>query len=260
MLAVMPARPLRFVSWNVNGLRSILKKGFLDFFAATAPDVLCLQEVRATPEQVDALAWPAGYHRFWNAATKAGYSGTAVFTRIEPLGVMRGIGVKEHDGEGRVLTLEFADFFVVNCYTPNSGRELERLAYRGAWDEAFLAFLKKLEKKKPVAFCGDMNVAHTEIDLARPKQNVRNHGFTPEERAGFTRLIEAGFIDTFREFEKGTGHYSWWSIMGGARARNVGWRIDYWAISKALRPRLRRAWIMKDVTGSDHCPVAMELE
>jgi exodeoxyribonuclease-3 len=260
IVASMPAtRPLRFISWNVNGIRAILNKGFHDFVAAHKPDVLCLQEVRAMPEQLVDVAWAEGLECIWNPAEKAGYSGTGVLTRVKPVAVTRGIGVREHDREGRVLTLEFADYFVVNCYTPNSGRELARLDYRQEWDRDFLKYLKKLEKKKPVMFCGDINVAHTELDLARPKENVRNHGFTIEERTGFTNIVKAGFIDSFREFEKGNGHYSWWSQMGGARARNVGWRIDYWVISPALRPRLRRAWIMSDVKGSDHCPVAIEL-
>jgi exodeoxyribonuclease-3 len=240
-------------------MRAVLKKGFLDFVAAQSPDVLCLQEVRATPEQMEEVVWPDGWHRHWYAADKAGYSGTGALTKIAPLAVTRGMGVPAHDREGRVLTLEFADYFVVNCYTPNSQRELTRLDYRQEWDRAFLKYLRKLEKKKPVAFCGDINVAHTELDLARPRENVRNHGFTIEERTGFTNIIKAGFIDTFREFEKSNGHYTWWSQMGGARARNVGWRIDYWVISAALRPRLKRAWILSDVKGSDHCPVAMEL-
>lgn len=252
------ARPLRFISWNVNGLRAILNKGFWDFIAAEKPDVLCLQEVRATPEQLDHVVWPDGWERLWYPANKAGYSGTGVLTRIAPLSVTRGFA-RAHDDEGRVLTLEFKDYFLVNCYTPNSKRDLSRLAYRQEWDRAFLAYLQSLEKRKPVMFCGDINVAHTELDLARPKQNTRTHGFTIEERTGFSRIIDAGFIDTFREFEPGPGHYTWWSQMSGARARNIGWRIDYWVISAALRPRLRRAWILPDVKGSDHCPVAMEL-
>lgn len=256
----MPARRRRFISWNVNGIRSVLKKGLLDFVGREHPDILCLQEVRARPEQVVEVDWPVGYHQYWNPAERAGYSGTAIFSKLNPLAVRAGIGVRRHDGEGRVLTLEFPDYFVVNCYTPNSQRELTRLDYRQEWDRAFLRYLRRIEKKKPVALCGDINVAHTEIDLARPKENVRNHGFTIEERNGFTRLIKAGFIDTFREFEKSGGHYTWWSQMGGARARNIGWRIDYWLISSVLRPRLKRAWILPDVTGSDHCPVAMELQ
>ncbi len=253
------ARPLRFISWNVNGLRAIRNKGFLDFLVTQRPDVLCVQEVRATPAQLEALAWPDGWQRIWNSADRAGYSGTGAFTRVTPLAVTRGIGAREHDREGRVLTLEFPDYFVVNCYTPNSQRDLGRLAYRQKWDRAFLHYLKSLEKRKPVAFCGDINVAHTELDLARPKQNTRTHGFTIEERTGFTNVVKAGFIDTFRQFETANGHYTWWSQMSGARARNIGWRIDYWLISPALRPRLRRAWILKEVMGSDHCPVGIEL-
>ncbi len=255
----MSDRPLRFISWNVNGIRAVLKKGFLEFMEKADADVLCLQEARATPAQMAAVTWPAGYFHYWNPAEKAGYSGTTTFSRIEPLSVAQGIGVADHDREGRVLTLEFPDYFVVNCYTPNSGRELGRLDYRQEWDRAFLRHLQKLEEKKPVIFCGDINVAHTEIDLARPKGNERNHGFTIEERTGFSNIVAAGFIDTLREFEKGAGHYTWWSQMHNARARNVGWRIDYWMISPKLRPRLRRAWILADVMGSDHCPVGMEL-
>jgi exodeoxyribonuclease III len=236
-----------------------LKKGLLDIFKKQNPDVLCLQETRARPEQVAGIPWPESYRQFWNPAVKAGYSGVATFTRIEPLDMMRGIGKNEHDTEGRVLTLEFPQWYVVNCYTPNAQRELTRLDYRQQWDRDFLKFLKQLEKKKPVIFGGDLNVAHTEIDLARPRQNVRNHGFTIEERAGFSNILNAGFIDTFREFEKGGGHYTWWMAFGNARARNIGWRIDYWVISESLRPRLKRAWILNEVYGSDHCPVGIDL-
>jgi exodeoxyribonuclease-3 len=252
-------RALRFVSWNVNGLRSVWKKGFLDFLAAEKPDVLCLQEVRASEAQAEALPWPAGWRRYWNPAEKAGYAGTGVLTRLEPRAVARGIGVPEHDREGRVLTLEFDDLFLVDCYTPNSQRELARLDYRQRWDAAFLACLAGLERRKPVVLCGDLNVAHTELDLARPKENTRTHGFTSEERGGFTRMLEAGFVDTFREFEKGGGHYTWWSPMGQARARNIGWRIDYWLVSERLRPRLEGAAILREVAGSDHCPVGLRL-
>jgi exodeoxyribonuclease-3 len=221
--------------------------------------VLCIQEARATPDQLADVDLPRGYLQFWNPAEKAGYAGTTTFSKVEPLDVTRGIGSPRHDREGRVLTLEFADHFLVNCYTPNSQRELTRLGYRQQWDRAFLRFLRRLEERKPVVFCGDINVAHTEIDLARPKDNVRNHGFTIEERTGFSRILKAGFIDTFREFEKSGGHYTWWSQLNNARARNIGWRIDYWVISRALRPRLQRAWILAEVMGSDHCPVGMEL-
>jgi exodeoxyribonuclease-3 len=255
----MPARRKKFISWNVNGIRSVLKKGFLEFFASSKPDVVCLQESRALPTPVPDVEWPSGYHMFWNPAEKLGYAGTITIAREEPLSVLNGMGDNEHDREGRVLSLEFADYFVVNCYTPNSKRDLSRLDYRQEWDRAFLRHLKKLEKKKPVIFCGDINVAHTPDDLARPKGNEKTHGFTLEERTGFTNLVNAGFIDTFREFHQGNGHYSWWSNMGNARARNVGWRIDYWGISKSLRPRLKAASILADVSGSDHCPVSMEL-
>jgi len=225
---------------------------------AVHPRATLVVRLKASPDDVEQL-WPAAYTTYWNTAQKKGYSGTAIFTKTRPLKVTPGMGRDEHDQEGRVLTAEFADFFLVNVYVPNSKRELTRLPYRQQWDRDFLKFLKKLERKKPVVFCGDLNVAHTEIDLANPKANVKNHGFTPEERAGFSAFVKAGFIDTFREFEPGGGHYTWWSQMSGARARNVGWRIDYFLISAALRPRLRRAFIRPAVSGSDHCPVGIEL-
>ncbi len=251
---------IKLLSWNVNGIRAALKKGLLDIFPNQNPDFLCLQETRARPEQVTGVPWPHEYNQFWYPAQKPGYAGTATFTRIEPLDVIKGIGRNQHDREGRVLTLEFPDWYVVNCYTPNAQRGLTRLDYRQEWDRDFLGFLRQLEEKKPVIFGGDMNVAHTEVDLARPKQNIHNHGFTIEERTGFSNILDAGFIDTFREFEKGGGHYTWWSAMGNARTRNVGWRIDYWVISKTLRPRLKRGWILNDVYGSDHCPVGIEID
>jgi len=250
---------VKLISWNVNGLRAVLRKNFLDYLAEEGPDVLCLQETKCTPDDVEQL-WTAAYTTYWNSAEKKGYAGTAIFTRQRPLKISTGIGLAAHDREGRVVTAEFADFFLVNVYVPNSQRELTRLAYRQEWDRDFLRYLKKLEKKKPVIFCGDLNVAHTEIDLANPKANVHNHGFTPEERAGFSALVKAGFVDTFREFEPGAGHYTWWSPMGGARSRNVGWRIDYFLISAVLRPRLKRAFIRAGVPGSDHCPVGIEIE
>ncbi len=248
---------MRLLSWNVNGLRAALKKGFLGFLAAQDADIVCVQETKCHPDDVDAL-WP-GYEAHWNWAEKKGYSGVAIFSKKPPLSLTRGIGVAEHDREGRVLTAEFADFFLVNVYVPNSKRELERLPYRQQWDRDFLAYLRGLETRKPVIFCGDLNVAHAELDLARPKENTKTHGFTPEERAGFSAMLAAGFLDTFREFEKAGGHYSWWSQMNNARARNIGWRIDYFACSAALRPRLQRAWILPEVIGSDHCPVGLEL-
>lgn len=249
---------MKLLSWNVNGLRAVLRKNFLDFLADEKPDLLCLQETKASPDQVEQL-WPAAYTTYWNTAERKGYSGTAIFTKARPLQISTGIGHADHDREGRVLTAEFDEFYVVNVYVPNSQRELTRLAYRQQWDHDFLHYLKKLERRKPVIFCGDLNVAHTELDLANPKANVHNHGFTPEERAGFSALVGAGFIDTFREFEPGGGHYTWWSPMSGARARNVGWRIDYFLVSTALRPRLQRAFIRADVPGSDHCPVGIEI-
>ncbi len=250
---------MKLISWNVNGLRAVLKKNFLEFLAAEAPDILCLQETKCWPEDVEP-AWPKEYSAHWNWAEKKGYAGTVILTRTAPLKVTRGIGHAHHDNEGRVLTAEFAKFHLVNVYVPNSQRELTRLPYRQQWDRDFLAYLKGLEKSKPVVICGDLNVAHTEIDLTNPKANVKNHGFTPEERAGFGMLVEAGFIDTLREFEKGGGHYTWWSPMMGARKRNVGWRIDYFLLSASLRPKLQAAFIRPDVMGSDHCPVGIELK
>ena len=246
------------ISWNLNGLRAVLRKNFLEYLTTERPDILCLQETKCSPDDVEQL-WPATYTTYWNTAEKKGYSGTAIFTKGRPLNVTRGMGVVEHDHEGRVLTAEFGNFFLVNVYVPNAKRDLSRLTYRQKWDHDFLRFLKKLEKKKPVVFCGDLNVAHTGIDLANPKANEHNHGFTPEERAGFSAFVKAGFLDTFREFEKAGGHYTWWSQMGGAHSRNVGWRLDYFLISTSLRPRLKRAFIQPDILGSDHCPVGIEI-
>jgi len=249
---------VKLISWNVNGLRAVLKKNFLDYLAEQEPDVLCLQETKASPDQVEQL-WPAAYTTYWSVAQKKGYSGTALFTKSRPIKVSNGIGHDEHDNEGRVITAEYDTFFLVNAYVPNSKRELTRLPYRQRWDLDFLNYLKKLEREKPVIFCGDLNVAHTEIDLANPKANVKNHGFTLEERAGFSAFVKAGFVDSFREFEKGGGHYTWWSPMAGARSRNIGWRIDYFLLSAALRPRLRRAFIHAKILGSDHCPIGIEV-
>jgi exodeoxyribonuclease-3 len=250
---------MKLISWNVNGLRSVLRKGFLDFLAREAPDTLCLQETRCEPDDVEPL-WLARYATYWNCAEKKGYAGTALLTRRRPRAVTLGMGRPEHDREGRILTAEFEEFFLVNVYVPNAGRDLARLGYRQQWDRDFLRYLKKLERRKPVICCGDLNVAHTELDLARPRENVGNHGFTPEERAGFAAFLEAGFVDTFREFEKGGGHYTWWSLGRGVRERNIGWRIDYFLISAALRPRLKAAFIRAEVRGSDHCPVGIELD
>ena len=235
-----------------------MKKGFFEFVKKEKPDVLCLQEIKAPEKELDFIL--PKYEHAWNHAKRPGYSGTAVFSRVKPLSVKKGIGAPKHDDEGRVLTVEYKNFYLVNVYVPNSKRDLSRLPYRQKeWDADFLKYLKKLEKKKPVIFCGDLNVAHQEIDLTNPKTNTKNHGFTPEERSGFDNLVKAGFIDTFREFEKAGGHYTWWSRMNNCRKRNIGWRIDYFLISKSLRPRLKKAFILKDVTGSDHCPVGIEL-
>ncbi len=252
---------MKLVSWNVNGVRAALKKDLLGYMAASGADVICLQETKAHPGDVQHVTWPAGYEVSWNNADKKGYSGTAVFTRVKPKEVAFGLGLTAHDREGRVITAEFADFFLVNVYQPNSQRGLLRLSYRTQeWDPAFLNFLQKLERRKPVVFCGDLNVAHTEIDLTNPKSNRRNAGFTDEERTNFTRLLDAGFVDTFREFEKGPGHYTWWSQFNNCRARNIGWRVDYFVVSEKLRPALQRAWISPQVMGSDHCPVGLELK
>jgi exodeoxyribonuclease-3 len=249
---------MKFISWNVNGIRAAIKKGLLEFIAQTEPDVLCLQETKARPEQVDFLL--PGYSQYWNSAQKPGYAGTAIFTKIKPLRVKNDLGIAEHDREGRVMAMEFPDYFLVTVYTPNAKRDLSRLDYRVQWDIDFLKFLKKLARQKPVIFCGDLNVAHQEIDLTHPKANVGNHGFTPEERAGFGNFIKAGFVDTFREFHQDGGHYTWWSLMSNARQRNVGWRIDYFCISSVLRPRLQDAFILPHVMGSDHCPVGIVLK
>jgi exodeoxyribonuclease-3 len=249
---------MKIVSWNVNGLRAVLRKNFLEFLASEDPDILCIQETKARPEDVEQL-WPVTYRTWWNSALKKGYSGTALFTRKPPLSVRNGTGMAEHDGEGRVITAEFDRFYLVNVYVPNSQRELARLPYRQRWDCAFLDYLKSLDRIKPVVCCGDFNVAHTPLDLAHPKANEGNHGYTPEERAGFDAFLKAGFLDAFREFEKGGGHYTWWSPMSGARSRNVGWRIDYFLVSAALRPGLKSAFHRPDVPGSDHCPLGIEI-
>lgn len=250
---------MKLVSWNVNGLRSVIRKNFLEFLNAEKPDVLCLQEIKCLPEDVQAV-WPSAYEMFFNSAIKKGFSGTAILTRKTPLRVIPHIGVSEHDKEGRVLLAEFDEFNLVNVYVPNSKRDLSRLAYRQRWDRDFLMYLKRLERKKPVVFCGDLNVAHTELDLANPKGNARSHGFTIEERTGFEAFLKAGFLDTFRELHEGKGHYTWWSPISDARARNVGWRIDYFLVSASLRPRLKKGFIRNGVFGSDHCPVGIELQ
>ncbi|MCI8987381.1 MAG: exodeoxyribonuclease III [Lachnospiraceae bacterium] len=249
---------MKFISWNVNGLRACVGKGFTEFLLAEDADLFCVQETKLQEGQIT-LDLP-GYHQYWNYAEKKGYSGTAIFSKTEPLSVSYGIGVEEHDHEGRVITLEFPGFYFITVYTPNSQNELARLDYRMCWEDDFLAYLKKLEEKKPVIFCGDLNVAHKEIDLKNPKTNRRNAGFTDEERDKFTALTKAGFIDTFRHFYPDLeGAYSWWSYRFSARAKNAGWRIDYFLVSDSLKDALQDAVIYKDIMGSDHCPVGLSI-
>lgn len=248
----------KMISWNVNGLRAIVGKGFLDIFGQLDADIFCLQETKLQEGQID-LDLP-GYHQYWNYAEKKGYSGTALFTREKPLSVAYGLGIEEHDREGRVITAEFPEYYVITCYTPNSQNELARLDYRMEWEEAWRAYLKELEKKKPVIFCGDLNVAHKEIDLKNPKTNRNNAGFTDQERDKFSKLLEAGFIDTWRYFyPEQEGIYSWWSYRFKAREKNAGWRIDYFCVSECLRDRLKEAKIHTEIFGSDHCPVELDL-
>ncbi len=250
---------MRLVSWNVNGIRACVQKGFLDFFKEIDADIFCLQETKMQEGQL-ALDLP-GYHQYWNYAEKKGYSGTAVFSKEKPLSVRYGIGIEQHDKEGRVITCEFEDFYFVTVYTPNSQSELKRLEYRMQWEDDFRAYLKNLEEDKPVIVTGDMNVAHEEIDLKNPKTNRNNAGFTDQERRKFTELLEAGFIDTFRYFHpEQEGIYSWWSYRFKAREKNAGWRIDYFCVSECLKERLAGAEILTEVMGSDHCPVLLELK
>ncbi len=249
---------MKFISWNVNGLRACMGKGFLNFFKEQDADIFCLQETKLQEGQID-LELP-GFYQYWNYAEKKGYSGTAVFTKEEPLQVTYGIGIEEHDHEGRVITLEYPDFYFITVYTPNSQNELARLPYRMKWEDDFLSYLKSLEEKKPVVICGDLNVAHKEIDLKNPKSNHKNAGFTDEEREKFTALTQAGFIDTFRYFYPDVKDvYSWWSYRFKAREKNAGWRIDYFVVSEALKERLEDAMIYHEVMGSDHCPVGLKL-
>ncbi len=249
---------MKIISWNVNGIRAVLKKGFLDFVKDYNPDILCLQETKVPGEPIDMDL--AEYQHYWNPAQRKGYSGTAIFSKIKPKNVVNDLGIENHDTEGRVMTADYNKFYLVTVYTPNAKRALERLAYRQKeWDVDFLKYVKKLEKKKPVIFCGDLNVAHKEIDLKNPKINRKNAGFTDEEREGFDNIVNAGFIDTFRVFNQNGGHYTWWSYMRNARARNIGWRIDYFCISKVLHPQLKEAFILPEVFGSDHCPVGIIL-
>lgn len=250
---------MKLISWNVNGLRACVQKGFLDFFKEIDADFFCIQESKLQEGQIELEL--EGYHQYWNYAVKKGYSGTAIFAKKEPLSVFYGIGIEQHDQEGRVITLEFEDFFFITVYTPNAQNELARLPYRMKWEDDFLAYLKKLEEKKPVIFCGDLNVAHKEIDLKNPKTNRKNAGFTDEERGKFSMLLENGFLDTYRYFyPEQEGIYSWWSYRFKAREKNAGWRIDYFVASECLKDRLVDAKIHTEVFGSDHCPVELDLK
>lgn len=250
---------MKLVSWNVNGLRAIYKKGFEESFKKLDADIFCIQETKMQEGQIELDL--QGYYQYYNYAERKGYSGTAVFTKKEPLNVEYGIGIEEHDKEGRVITLEFDKFYMVNCYTPNSGRELARLEYRMTWEDEFKAYLIKLDKQKPVIICGDLNVAHTEIDLKNPKSNRKNAGFTDEERSKIENLLNSGFTDTFRKiYPNKEGAYTWWSYMFNARANNAGWRIDYFLVSDRISKNIKDAYIYSEIMGSDHCPVGLEIE
>ena len=250
---------MKLISWNVNGIRACLNKGFLDFFNEEKADIFCIQETKMQEGQAELKL--EGYYQYWNSAEKKGYSGTAIFTKIKPLNVSYGIGIEEHDKEGRVITLEFDKFYMVNVYTPNSKRELERLEYRMVWEDEFRKYLLKLNETKPVIMCGDLNVAHKEIDLKNPKTNRHNAGFTDEERNKMTELLDAGFVDTFRVlYPEKENAYSWWSYMGHAREKNVGWRIDYFIVSKSIENCIKEAKIHSEILGSDHCPVELEID
>lgn len=250
---------MKLISWNVNGIRACVGKGFEQFFKDANADIFCIQETKCRPEQIE-LNFD-GYKSYWNSADKKGYSGTAVFTKMKPQNVVYGIGIEEHDKEGRVITLEYENFYLVNIYTPNSKRELERLEYRQAWEDEIRRYLLKLNDKKPVIMCGDLNVAHEEIDLKNPKSNRNNAGFTDEERNKMTELLDAGFVDTYRYlYPDKTDAYSWWSYMGHAREKNVGWRIDYFIVSKNIEKYIKNASIYSEIYGSDHCPVELEME
>ncbi len=250
---------MKLVSWNVNGLRAIYKKGFEESFKKLDADIFCIQETKMQEGQIELDL--QGYYQYYNYAERKGYSGTAIFTKKEPLNVEYGIGIEEHDKEGRVITLEFDKFYMVNCYTPNSGRELARLEYRMTWEEAFKKYLIELDKQKPVIICGDLNVAHTEIDLKNPKSNRKNAGFTDEERSKIEELLNSGFTDTFRKiYPDKEGAYTWWSYMFNARANNAGWRIDYFLVSDRISKNIKDAYIYSEIMGSDHCPVGLEIE
>ena len=251
---------MKIISWNVNGIRAVLKKGFLDFINKTNPDIICIQETKASPEQVDLVLEEYPY-KYWNSAMKKGYSGTAIFSKVKPLNVENDLKIEKHDQEGRVICFELENYYLVTVYTPNSKRDLSRLNYRQKeWDIDFLKYLKKLESKKPVIFCGDLNVAHKEIDLKNPKTNKRNAGFTSEEKKGFENYILSGFVDTFRKFNQESGHYTWWSYMFNARARNIGWRIDYFCVSEEIKNKISKSIILPDIMGSDHAPILIEID
>ena len=249
---------MKFISWNVNGFRACLTKGFADFFSDADADFFCIQESKMQPDQAEFT--PDGYHCYWYSAEKKGYSGTAIFTKHEPISVSYGIGVDEHDHEGRAITLEYDNFYLLNVYTPNAQRELARLDYRMTWEDALREYIKSLDAKKPVIYCGDLNVAHEEIDLKNPKTNHHSAGFSDEERGKFTDLLKEGFTDSFRYLYPDTVKYSWWSYMMKAREKNVGWRIDYFVISDRLRENLKDSFILNEIMGSDHCPVGIEID
>ena len=254
---------MKLVSWNVNGLRAVINKGFKDFFKEIDADIFCMQETKMQENQLDDNIKEIfkGYNAYWNSAEKKGYSGTAIMTKSKPLNVKYGIGIEEHDKEGRVITLEFEKFYMVNCYTPNSKRELERLDYRMIWEDAFRNYLLELNKEKPVIICGDLNVAHKEIDLKNPKTNRRNAGFTDEERDKMTELLNAGLTDTFRYlYPDKTEAYTWWSYMFKAREKNAGWRIDYFIVSNDIKDKVKESYIYSEIMGSDHCPVGLDIE
>ncbi len=249
---------MKLISWNVNGLRAVYKKGFLDFFNQINADIFCIQETKMQEGQIELNL--EGYEQYFNYAERKGYSGTAIFTKIKPINVTYGIGKEEHDKEGRVITLEFSDFYLVDCYTPNSGRDLARLEYRMTWEDAFKDYLKKLDSKKAVILCGDLNVAHKEIDLKNPKTNRKNAGFTDEERNKISKLLDDGFIDSYRLlYPDKENAYTWWSYMGNAREKNVGWRIDYFIVSDRLKQKIQEANIFCDILGSDHCPIGLDI-
>ena len=251
---------MKIISWNVNGIRAVIKKGFIDFVNEFDPDIICIQETKAHPDQVE-LNLENYKYKYWNSAEKKGYSGTAIFSKIKPLSVKNDMNITKHDNEGRVICFELKKYFLITVYTPNSKRDLSRLDYRSnEWDKDFLIYIKELEKVKPVVFCGDLNVAHKEIDLKNPKTNKRNAGFTDEERSGFENYMQAGFLDTFRIFNNEPNHYTWWSYMFNSRAKNVGWRIDYFCISKILKSKIKQSIILPEVMGSDHAPILIEID